>query len=111
MKDIFVADVGKFENQAVVTFFAVRSKQLRSRKDGGQYLAATLADRTGQMESRMWDDFAEAAVGFESGEVVKVKGEVCRFNGRFQLNLEKVRRAGPSEFDLADFVPRTRKDV
>ena len=69
MKDIYVADVGKFENQAVVAFFAVRSKQLRSRKDGGQYMAVTLGDRTGQIESRMWENFAEVAAGFETGDV------------------------------------------
>jgi len=111
MKEIFVADAAKFENQAIVAFFAVTTKQLRSRKDGGQYLAVTLGDRTGQIESRMWDNFAEIAAGFEQGDVVKVRAEVCRFNGRFQLNLEKLRRATPDEFEMADYVPHTRKDV
>jgi 3'-5' exoribonuclease len=111
MKEIYVADVAKFENQAVVAFLAVTAKQLRSRKDGGQYMAVTLGDRTGQIESRMWDNFAEVAPGFEQGDVVKVRAEVCRFNGRFQLNLEKIRRATPDEFELADFVPHTSKDV
>ena len=111
MKEIYVADVAKFENQAIVAFFAVATKQLRSRKDGGQYLAVTLADRTGQIESRMWDNFAEVAPGFEQGDVVKVRAEVCRFNGRFQLNLEKLRRATPDEFEMVDYVPHTSKDV
>jgi 3'-5' exoribonuclease len=111
MKEIYVADVGKFENQAVVAFFAVRSKQLRSRKDGGQYLAVTLGDRSGQIESRMWENFAEVVPGFEPGDVVKVRAEVCRFNDRFQLNLEKLRRANADEFELVDYVPQTQKDV
>jgi 3'-5' exoribonuclease len=111
MKEIYAADVGRFENQTVVAFFAVTSKQLRSRKDGGQYLAVTLGDRTGQIESRMWENFADVAAGFEQGDVVKVRAEVCRFNGRFQLNLEKLRPAGPDEWELADFVPQTRKNV
>jgi 3'-5' exoribonuclease len=111
MKEIYAADVGRFENQTVVAFFAVTSKQLRSRKDGGQYLAVTLGDRTGQIESRMWENFADVAAGFEQGDVVKVRAEVCRFNGRFQLNLEKLRPASPDEWELADFVPQTRKNV
>ena len=111
MKEIYVADLGKFENQAVVSFFAVTSRQLRSRKDGGQYMALALGDRTGQIESRMWDNFADAAAGFEQGDVVKVRGEVCRYNGRLQLNLEKLRIATADEFELADYVPHTRKDV
>jgi len=112
MKEIYVADVGKFENQAVVSFFAVSSKQVRSRKDGtGQYMALTLGDRTGQIESRMWENFADAAAGFEQGDVVKVRAEVCRYNGRLQLNLEKLRLAAADEVELADYVPHTQKNV
>ncbi len=111
MKENYVADLGKFENQAVVSFFAVTAKQLRSRKDGGQYLALTLGDRTGQIESRMWDNSVESAAGFDQGDVVKVRAEVCRYNGKLQLNLEKVRRATADEFELADYVPQTSKDV
>jgi 3'-5' exoribonuclease len=43
--------------------------------------------------------------------VVKVRAEVCRYNGRLQLNLEKLRIATADEFELADYVPHTRKDV
>ena len=112
MKDIYIADLGKFENQAIVSYFVVTSLQVRSRKDGsGQYLALTLADRTGQAESRMWENFAESVAGFAQGDIVKVRGEVCRYNGKLQLNLDKVRAATPDEFELADFVPHTSKDV
>jgi len=111
MKDIYVADVAKFENQAVVSFFAVTSKQLRSRKDGGQYMALTLGDRTGQIESRMWDNFADVVAGFEQGDVVKIRAEVCRYNGKLQFVLDKIRRAGADEVELADYVPHTLKNV
>jgi 3'-5' exoribonuclease len=43
--------------------------------------------------------------------VVKVRAEVCRYNDRLQLNLEKLRRANADEIELADYVPQTRKDV
>ena len=109
MKEIYVADLGKFENQPIVSFFAVTTRQLRTRKDGGQYLALTLGDRTGQVESRMWENFAGSA--FDEGDVVKVRGEVCRYNGRVQINLEKLRLATADEFELADYIPRTQKDV
>lgn len=111
MKEIYVADLGRFENQAIVSFFAVTTRQVRSRKDGGQYLALTLGDRTGQVESRMWENFAESVSTFEEGDVVKVRGEVCRYNGRVQINLDKLRLATADEFELADYVPRTQKDV
>ena len=111
MKELSIADLPRFENQQVTTWFAVASKQTRSRKDGGQFLALTLADSSGQIEARMWDNFAECVDAFSEGDVVKVRGEVCRFNGKLQLNLDRVRVAASDEFELADFVPHTRKDV
>ena len=55
MKDFFVADAPRFENQVVTTFFCLASISLRDRKGGGgQYLALALADKTGQLEARMW---------------------------------------------------------
>jgi 3'-5' exoribonuclease len=111
MKEIFVADLGKFENQPIVSYFAVTTRHLRSRKDGGQYLALTLGDRTGQVESRMWENFADSVSTFDEGDVVKVRGEVCRYNGKVQINLEKLRLANAEEFELADYVPRTQHDV
>jgi 3'-5' exoribonuclease len=111
MKEIYVADLGKFENQPIVSYFAVTTRHLRSRKDGGQYLALTLGDRTGQVESRMWENFADSVSTFEEGDVVKVRGEVCRYNGKVQINLEKLRLANAEEFELADYVPRTQQDV
>ena len=111
MKDVYVADVGRFENQAIVSYFVVASKQLRSRKDGGHYLALTLGDRTGQLECRMWDNFADSAGEFEQGSIVKIRGEVSRYNGRFQLSLDKIRRAADEEIELADYLPRTAFNI
>ena len=108
MKEISVADLAKFENQAVVAFFAVTSKQLRSRKDGGQYLAVTLSDRTGQVESRMWENFAEIAAGFDQGDVVKVRAEVCGYSSRELGRLPWCARCGPMRSMSAGLAPALR---
>jgi len=109
MKDLFVADLGKFENQVVTGFFAVTVKQVRSRKDGAPYFALTLGDCTGQIECRMWE--VADAQEFDAGDVVKARGQVSRYQDRLQLTLDKIRRADSSEFDLGDFVPKTSRDI
>lgn len=109
MKDPMVADLSARENQSITGFFAAGSKQVRSKKDGSRYFALTLADRTGQIEARVWD--ADSAGDFEPGDVVKIRGQVCRYNEKLQINVDKIRRASSDEFVLADFVPQSQRGL
>jgi 3'-5' exoribonuclease len=109
MKEPMVGDLGSRENQVVTGFFAAGSKQVRSRRDGTHYFAIMLGDRTGQIEARMWET-AEAGE-FDAGDVVKVRGQICRYNEKLQINIDKIRRATPDEFELGDFVPHSARDL
>jgi 3'-5' exoribonuclease len=109
MKEPMVADLASRENQAIIGFFAAGSKQARTKKDGTRYFAITLCDRTGTIEARVWD--ADDAGDFEPGDVVKVRGQVCRYNEKLQVNVDKVRRAAASEYELSDFVPQTERNL
>src|ERR1700759_946182 len=109
MKDLYITDLAKFENQVVTGFFAVTTKQTRSRKDGAPYFALTFCDQTGQIEARMWET-ADAGE-FTGGDVVKLRGQVSRYQDKLQLTIDKVRKADSAEYDLGDFVPKTARDV
>jgi 3'-5' exoribonuclease len=109
MKEIMVADLASRENREITAFFAAVSKQVRTGRDGGRYFALTLADRTGQIDGRMWE--IDDAGDFDPGDVVKVRGEVCRFNERLQIKVEKIRRAMTDEYELVDFVPQSQRDI
>jgi len=109
MKEPMVADLASRENREITGFFATALKQVRTGRDGGRYFALIFADRSGQIDARMWeiDDAGE----FDVGDVVKVRGEVCRFNERLQIKVEKIRRATPDEYELSDFVPQSQRDI
>jgi 3'-5' exoribonuclease len=109
MKDPLIANLAAHENQVITGFFAVAAKQVRSKKDGAPYFALTLADATGQIEARMWET-AEAGE-FSAGDIIKLRGQVCRHQEKLQINVEKIRKAHEDEFDLGDFVPKTTRDV
>ena len=111
MKDFYVADAARKENQQIVGYFAVTAKQVRSKKEGGEYLALTLGDKTGQFDARMWESFTECVPTFKVGDVVKVQALVCRFAEKLQLKIDKLRVAALSEFTLSDYVPATEKSV
>ena len=116
MKDFYIADAARFENQNVTSYFCLDSIGVREKKTGGgQYLALTLADKTGQFDARMWDDFADAVQMCKEGSYVKAQGQVSRYppnaQGKFQITLTKLRHAADSEIDTADFIPTTQFDV
>ncbi len=112
MKDFFVADAPRFENQGITTYFRLASISLRDRKGGGgQYLALTLTDKTGPLEARMWEEFASVVETCAEGCYVKVQGQISKYNGRFQITLTRMRAASESEIDTADFVPTSQYEI
>jgi len=113
MKDFYIIDAARFENQAITSYFCLAQLSLRDRKGagGGQYLALTLADKSGQFEARMWEDFAGVVEQCSEGCYVKVAGQVSKYQGKFQITVTKMRSAADSEIDTADFIPTTQYDV
>ena len=113
MKGISVADLAAYpENQSVDAIFLVLSRQQRTTKSGKPYLSLILGDRSGQIESRIWDPSdSRVATPFDRGDVLKVRGSVSRFDGSLQLKVEMLRLATESEFDRSELLPSTTADV
>jgi 3'-5' exoribonuclease len=111
MKDFYVSDAPQHENKVIISTFVVAVKQVKPKKTGEPYLALTLADRSGQIEAKMWDNVADCIDGFEQDHFVKVKGLINKYNQRFQLTIHKLRRLDESEIDFSDYLPKTTKDI
>jgi 3'-5' exoribonuclease len=106
MKDFYVADAPRFENAVVTSFFCLSGVSLRDKKgSAGQYLALWLTDKTGTLEARMWEEFADAFSTCSEGCYVKVQGQISKYNGKFQITLTKMRNAAENEIEAADFQP------
>lgn len=75
-------------------FLLVRTSEQRAANSGSRYLDMTLADKTGDINAKLWDGaFAPPPVG----TVVKVRGTVQEYNGRLQLRVERMRAAQESD--------------
>ncbi len=113
MKEIFASDLARYENQTITGYFVAANRQLRTKADSSTYLSMTLLDRTGQLEARMWE--VKDAGEFASGDIIKLRGSVCRYQDKLQIKIDKLRRVDPTldaaEYDAGDFVPKTSKDV
>jgi len=111
MKDFYVRDAAQQENKVVTSSFVVSNKQIKSKKSGEPYLDLTLADRTGTILAKMWDNVEECSGAFAQDDVVKIKGLINRYNQRWQLTVHKLRKMDEEEIDYADYLPKTAYDV
>ncbi|MGC2246691.1 MAG: OB-fold nucleic acid binding domain-containing protein [Terriglobales bacterium] len=111
MKEFFICECHLQENKVITSSFVVASKQVKPKKNGEPYLALTLADRTGQIEAKMWDNVEEFIDAFEQDDFLKIKGLVNKYKNRFQLTIHKLRRLGEAEIDYTDYLPKTTKDI
>jgi len=110
MKSEFIADLQA--EQTVTSFFLISSKEVRTgQKSGKPYLQLELRDRTGAIDARVFQNIQSVADSIHQDDVVKVKGRVDVWQGKKQLVIDQIRTAKPEEFDLADFLPHTQRDV
>jgi 3'-5' exoribonuclease len=110
MKTHYVSDLQ--DGQAVTSQFLVREKEIRtSQRTGTSWLQLELADRTGTIPAKMWDNFSVIADTFEQDDVVQIRGRVKLYNGQRELTLEQIIPAGERDYDLGDFLPHTKQDV
>ncbi len=108
MKQVYIS--GLEPNENVTTQFLVVSKEIRQKKTGEPYLSLVLADRTGEIDAKMWDNVAEVMETFEKDDFVKVKGIAQVYQNRQQFTIHKLRLMDDSEADFADYFPASKRD-
>jgi 3'-5' exoribonuclease len=91
--------------------YVVRSKDVRQRRGGGPFLAATLGDRTGEVAALVWENVESLGKVLDAGEVVAVKGQVQRYNNRLQIVIRRASRLPADEIDEALYVRSSSVDV
>src|SRR3989304_3916240 len=75
-----IADLS--EDRTVEGVFAVTKKERRRTRAGASYLALELADASGRVEARVWNDVDLLDGRFEEGDAVHVLGRGESFGGR-----------------------------
>ena len=112
MKDFYIRDAAQQENKVVSSSFLVTSKQLKPKKSGEPYLDLMLADCSGQIPAKMWDNVAPASEQFELNDVIRVKGVFNKYNQRWQFTIRSLEgKLRDDQIEFADYLPKTTKDV
>jgi 3'-5' exoribonuclease len=103
---IFVSDL--VEGEHIRSVFLVVEKSVRATKAGKSFLALTLCDKSGTIDSKVWDQADAIATRFEVDDFVRVEAQVDSWQSKLQLNVRDAQKVDDSQVDLADFVPTSR---
>ena len=86
-------------------FLLVRTAEKRRDSRGSEYVDLNLADRTGEINCKIWNWDDSQAVP-SGGSVIWLRGTVQEYNGRLQLRVEKWRKASAEDaVDMNRLVP------
>jgi len=89
------------DGQDVDLVLLVRDREIRTRREGGEYLKLGLADRTGSVSALIIDDVREIHGICEAGAAIRVQGSYSVHPGYGpQLAVRRLRAAEPDEVDL-----------
>ncbi|MEG0979327.1 MAG: HD domain-containing protein [Oscillospiraceae bacterium] len=94
------------KNNTVDGFALIRKCNKKSTAKGVSFLDILLADKSGEINAKLWDYNEETHGVFEVNTIVKVRGTISAFNGDDQLRIERIRKVVDSDqINIDDYVP------
>lgn len=86
-------------------FYLLRSAEVRNTVSGKPFLTMKLADKTGEIDAKLWD-YSGPIGHADEGNVVKVRGVVSEYRGAPQVNVGRLRLAKDGDvYDPEALVP------
>ena len=98
------------EGENIIEDYLCKSRQTLKSRNGKNYLSLKLQDKTGMVDAKVWD-LNNDIQSFQENDFIKVDAFVTTFNNELQLNVKRIRRSREGEYDPADFVPSTDKNI
>lgn len=97
------------ENKKVSGRYLVKEKRSGTTRKGDPFLSLVLADRSGEVEARIWEGADEISPLFSEGDIVRIEGHSSSYKGKLQIILSNLEVSG-SEVDPALFLESTPGD-
>lgn len=98
------------EGQKFVGVYLCKQKQVLKTKVGKTYYSLTLQDKTGTADGKIWE-LNNGIDDFDAMDYIFCEGMVTSFQGNLQMNISRVRKSQEGEYDPADYVPCSDKDI
>lgn len=98
------------DGEMISEVYLCKNKVVAKTKAGKSYYSMQLQDKTGIIDAKVWE-LNNAIAHFEPMNYIRVDAQVTSFNGALQLNVKRVRVADAGEFEPADYMPCSDKDI
>lgn len=98
------------EGEKFVGTYLCKQKQILKTKAGKTYYSLTLQDKTGTADGKIWE-LNNGIANFEAMDYIHCEGMVTSFQGNLQMNISRVRKSEEGEYEPADYVPSTDKNI
>jgi len=99
------------EGDRVFDIYLCKHKQSAVTKNGKPYDNVILQDRTGTLDAKIWEPNSAGIDEFNALDYIEVYGEVNNFQGALQVNVKRIRLCKEGEYDPADYLPVSKKDI
>ncbi|MCR5790272.1 MAG: HD domain-containing protein [Lachnospiraceae bacterium] len=99
------------ESDNIKDVYLVKQRTSAVTKNGKPYDNVILQDKTATIEGKIWDPNSAGIEDFEAMDYVEITGIVKEFNSALQISISRARKAGEGEYDPADYLPVSGKNV
>lgn len=96
------------EGERINEIYLCKNKQPSVTKAGKPFVSLTMQDKTGTLDAKIWDPGSLGIDDFEKLDYLNVVGDVTSFQGALQLNIKRIRKAQPGEYDPKEYLPVSR---
>ena len=99
------------DGERISEVYLCKSKSTATTKAGKEYENVMLMDKTGQLDSKIWDPNSGGISDLDALDYVAVTGQVTSFNGALQLKIDRIRKADEGEYIESDYIPSSRFNI
>jgi len=87
-------------------FYIIKALNVKTSSNNKKYLDFTLADKTGEVNSKLWDVKDDYEDLYQTGVLVKVRGNVTSWQNATQLKVTRIRLVNEEDqVDITEYVP------
>jgi len=92
--------------EEVQGFYIIKALNVKTSSNNKKYLDFTLADKTGEVNSKLWDVKDNYEELYKTGVLVKVRGNVTSWQNVIQLKVTKIRLVNDEDdINIINYVP------